>query len=1692
MSNKSAMTESIPIASVISTGGGGGVFEQHVGASFLGLLLVGGFLPVFPQAVPAKLHFQAKRLGWNVDDLVIDGVDPLGQIHHLAAQIKRTFAVSESDDDCRATFLAAWRDFHNSTLFDRSRDALLLIVHLGTNRLLGDFGWLLTQARASLSVEDFALRRTGSGLLNKRSKADYESVKKILAKETGETIDETQLWQFLCAFHLLSYDLSGQSAKDEAWVRTLLELVATDGVPQTSAEKTWSQLVELAGKASTAGQSLERDKLPSEMLLRHRPIAAAEHSSVTALRQHSDTVLKRVADGANGLTFPRVVLAGQLADAASASRLVLIVGSAGSGKSVLAKRLVKAVTAQYFAFAFAAEEFRAPHIDKVLSDAQIGVNWSTLRSLLAMQDQKMVLIEGLERLLESDDRGALLDLLRAVADDHTLNLVITCRDYHAETVERTMLRPSGVEYRRVVVPDLSEDELTEAIRALPVLQVPLSSPSLRRLLRNPFMLARAAELSWPVGQALPLTEKALRERLWSEVVCRDHQPRDALPRRRAAALTKIALDRARSLQPYVEQAGGDAQAIDALASDNLIVFDSPRRVRIAPAHDVFEDWALVEWLSSEFASAEGDANYFALARESHPALRRAYRKWLQEMIESDPSAASAYLSPVTSNPAIPDYFRDDTLVAVFQSSAGTTFLSAFSSMLLQDDARLLCRAIHLVRVACKTVSPLATKGAELARQWHVPAGAAWPTLLAFLVDRWDHVPSHVYPLILGFLEDWAKGISWQDPYPAGATSAGLLLERLLPHVKEGWRGESEKQRVLSLIVHAPKVVEPLFKDLIQRAEAITNRREDPEAELFAETLLKTFQTFAACRDFPDDVIQLCLSQWKARRTEDDNNYYSGLRDVDSVFGLHEHLPHRFFPASALQGPFHHLLLFHPVSALRFIVGLVNQAAEHYGEQRTRLQYVEEPIRVTMDFPDGGRREIWANARLWNAFRATSVMPHVLESALMALEKWALEAMAQQHTEGFALKALDWILRNTNNAALVSLVASICIAHPAKTGEIALALLGCRDFFALDRQRFVTESHSLAPGGMGYQEQLFQEERVASNKLPHRRRHLEQLALDLQLGPQRESVWKILDGYQSALPPLDQQNDEDRLWRLCLSRMDLRKYEQKGATEDGFIQIQMRPVESDIQAVIDRSAPDQDRYNRHISLFLWATNQFERADTHLDKAKEWRERLAQAKLISEELLVDSSDPPMASGGPAIVASICIRDRWDELGIADRAWCTKTVLDHVSRLPTGEDSIEFVAKNPMNGVPACAHVLPLMRRRAGPEADVVHGLITALLHFNEDVRLQAIRGVSEFLVKQDTSLTTFCVWVLVEHATKWVEIDRRERAQGYGERSKFMVRMKEAVDHVRRSASTMWYESFPDLHKLGFGSWPERQLARELIHLFREHPESEQARAYFARLSAALKIWWKLDRRRRSGGGEDRDYELEHLAERALAGFLLECPTQSALQLAQPLVAAASDNSEKVAGILRWLLILEDGRTSTTPFWELWQAFAEQVRVAPWVAQIDREHATGQQLVRETFLNTRWKEGIRNWSRLGPHFSDIDKHFEGMAASTFVLESYSHYLYHIGQSSLPNAFVAIADKFGDTLGASISSDGTLRWYQDALLARVMYEDLPTLKASPRLRKAVMTILDALVHAGSSVAFQLRDDFVTPSSNTFTAAS
>jgi hypothetical protein len=96
---------------------------------------------------------------------------------------------------------------------------------------------------------------------------------------------------------------------------------------------------------------------------------------------------------------------------------------------------------------------------------------------------------------------------------------------------------------------------------------------------------------------------------------------------------------------------------------------------------------------------------------------------------------------------------------------------------------------------------------------------------------------------------------------------------------------------------------------------------------------------------------------------------------------------------------------------------------------------------------------------------------------------------------------------------------------------------------------------------------------------------------------------------------------------------------------------------------------------------------------------------------------------------------------------------------------------------------------------------------------------------------------------------------------------------------------------------------------------------------------------------------------------------------------------------------------------------------------------------------------------------------------------VLDSYVRFLYHIGERSLPAAFVRLSASLKRGRASEMLRNSNTVFMLEVLLQRYVYGRPLVLKRDPAMREAVLFILDLLVEGGSSAAFRMRDDFVTP---------
>ena len=1715
------------ISSPISTGGAGTFFEQHVNAHWLALLLVRGMPPILRDCSLEEVHLQTRRLGWRTDDFLICCQDRAGQCRKLAGQVKRTFTVSANNPECKKAIQNFWKDFNNTQKFSPDCDRFALVTRLGTTTLLQHFSSLLDCARASRHKADFEQRLNDRGFINEKSVRYCNEVRKIIGEIEERGVSVSEVWPFLCVLHVLSLDMSSASGHTESTIKNLLAYTA--GVPTESgiASDTWNALLREAGVGMSEARSYQYENLPKELRQRHTPIGDTEQYALQALSDHSTPILDGIRSTIGDVHLDRNRLVQQVSEQLESNQVVLISGVAGSGKSVIAKDVFATLeNAGYFAFSFRGEEFAHSHLDKTLQAIRVPTTAVQLGAILAGQNRKLLLVESIERLLEKSTREAFDDLITLLVKDKSWRLLLTCRDYSADLVRAAFLQPMNVCHSVVTIPPLDNEDLDRVKAVHPSLTYPLGNAALRQVLSNPYFLDKALSIKWSEDRSLPQSEREYRTLVWRDIVRVDHRRAKSMPSRRENSFEQVALRRARALTMYVSCDDLDREVIQELQNDSLIVHSQESDSLLAPAHDVTEDWAILHWIQKQYLKSEGSLQALSVEIGTHPAVRRTYRKWVTELVESDPQAADELFQAVIREGEISSHFRDDTLISLLRSPFSSEFLERHAVELMANDSQLFSRLIHLLRVACVTAPAWLGSSVASASMFNAPEGPAWASVLRLAQTHFTSlVPKHV-PLLLRLIEDWGQGVNAHNPYPEGYEAVAAIAHRLLPYF-EGYRSADQRTTILKVIAKIPNADRERFVGLLRGSPADDKR--DQTAENFRTIILEDMHGMPAARDMPVLIVSAAKDHLLCSEADlqSDRNYGSSLA-LEPLFGIKGFISHRFFPPSAYRGVFLPLLRYHPREGFDFIIEVFNHSADWYARPRVRSESVEPPFEMLLTFADGTSRTQWCNKRLWMWYRETSVGPYLLHSILMALECWLLELADSEPHE--LDETLQGILRRSESAALTAVVASVATAFPHEASETLLVLLQSRTCIQHDRRRLASEAQ--APSlfaevfpSPNNRNKIYEDERKKTDARPHRRHDLEWAIMNLQLGPFASRVYEIIDRHRVEMPPPKRQSEDDRIWRIALHRMDLRHYttveDAPGApavsedpdsreANETFIFLKPDEVDSDLQEMVRQNATQSQSMNARTELHNWGLTVFRHEEGTTYDPAQWRQKLQNARTVAvsdlhgaaslkdriRRLFARDRIAALFAGngdesewdrdGPGFVAAVCVRDRWDEMSDDERDWCLNIICSEIEHKGDRWDEVSRVQLNSLSADRPCAWTLPLLIGKEVSEKQrtrVRQTFVLALTHAVDEVRLSAASGIGRHLWTIDRELALRCVNALATEAILLQREIDSDSILAYPERR--------GIDAIGEKAASIVRNRFYKLGGIaddahlefdptrGF----EANANRQILVILSQAPSELTAIAAYARLAHKLLEWWNPTAEERHKGDPHLESELQQL----LLEFLLRIPISAATQILQPILDSIDRHSREISWLFRGLISVEDRQPNTTQFWSLWQLFADGVKDARWLAGLDDEHSTGREMISAIFLGTFWKENVRHWRSLEGNDQHIHKLFENLPLSSIVLNAYVSFLYHVGMQSLPDAFIRIAQRLQQADPSQMVLEGNTIFCLEILLQRYVYRHSLKLKRKRKLRDAVLFLLNFLIENGSSSAFRMLDDFVMPVSPT-----
>lgn len=1124
-------------SNVFSQGGGGTIFEISVQTAYFITFLLGGQVPGLPESHITYFRQQSGSEGYATDDVLLRCEDENGS-HQVLMQIKHLINITAADKTFSEVLTAAWKDFNNTTLFDPSKDKIYLVSSglpmVVKNHLLPVLAW----AKAKDNSADFLNEVTR--ITNK--KKYYDLFKSIITATTA-TVTDDDLFRFMKCYEVLDYDLDQPASVTKASILTSLGLAKDT---PSSATSIWNDVFNMLSESNSKGGQYDLSGRPAAILDKlKKGYYNTIQKDLFRISTASQELLDVVTDTIGSYHLTRQDLLSEGLELLTAGQVVLITGDAGAGKSAMAKALLAALRrdATGYVVVFKSDELLRDPLRKWFADQGIFQSLKEIFSHFALLPNAIIYVDSMERLLEGE-ADAFRQIQKAVEELPSLKLIGTCRKGLLNLIQTKFF--AAKPFAELQVPYLTTWELNLVCQHEPALRPAADNTELQQLIRIPKYLDFAYKaIAVGGGDYSTMSEAKFQATLWSAIVENVMDgAKPGMPSRRTQSFIDIAVVRSRKMALFVGPTSPpDAEALDLLKRETVLLQQGTFPL-YAPAHDVLEDWALARYTDNLFATVGASGNFFTQLG-TEPAMRRAYRLWVQLALKEQDNTKIAFFTNNLTDANLDGFWHIESLIAVLNSTHCERFLRDHLALLKANDWTLLFKVIQIMRTACRV------NGNYLDQKVLVPEGASWTAILKILAEDKSNIPVAYLPVLQSMLEEWKMDVLVKLDLPAATRDAGLLAFYLIEHhlAAKGtaYRGDKPTEKLVTLLFAFAGGITTELQAEFDRAPGLMeldrgqpgNNRLITYGRTLLEQVLKGPAASQVARFLPDVIFDLARQRWYrkprpklegmeemvAQMTE------SSMLDKSFRFGLASDHPIRG-TESALSTPLLWLLEYHTDKALDFIIHLFNHATDHY---KAHVYESDKVTEITLRLPNGTNTMQTASPALWTMYRGHTGMTNaLLTSILMALEKYLLRLGAQGETKGDLLRhCLKILLTNSHSVATTAVVASVVQAYPLMAGEWMLAVLDQKDFYDWDIARYTQDLQSpflMQDGSLDVRE------RTTSHYLVHRKQFDAGLRGFViyywvtigQLIPQLEAM---IDRLYAAADPKDLD------WRKTLEHID---------------------------------------------------------------------------------------------------------------------------------------------------------------------------------------------------------------------------------------------------------------------------------------------------------------------------------------------------------------------------------------------------------------------------------------------------------------------------------------------------------------------------------------------------------------------------
>ncbi|MDR0295382.1 MAG: SMEK domain-containing protein, partial [Prevotellaceae bacterium] len=718
---------------------------------------------------------------------------------------------------------------------------------------------------------------------------------------------------------------------------------------------------------------------------------------------------------------------------------ISIHGEAGSGKSVLCKKLVESEEKMLYA---RAEQFREA--------TDINAIWGfNIKQTLEYLGESPIIffIDSLEFIADVPTKWDLL----LTFYEHTkmyphAKIITTCRTSDKNAFIKIEGAYSVFSY---VVEELTESELLLIANKYPIISNMNNTASYAKLLKSPFYLNLIISKITDFDNIAD--ENELREYIWKYIICMDDLETKNV-------VESIVFTRAMKFSLGAITSNYDTKIIRKLISSNVLI---ENRNVIRLKYDIFEDICFEQYLDAKFDECRGKYDEFFSEIEGFGrCIYRRYQIWVENKLFAK-SNREKFLNVLVFSKTMPQNWRKQTIIGLVKSRYCVQFFDDFGATI--SSAGIIGDFIKITNLYAFEVTPYSKEYLHVQLR---PCGEGRQNLIHLVAQAELYKGDAVSQVDIEKLcSDYARAQTKEEQ--TAKTTSLILIYFLENHISES--DSSKNYRLSKDIISMLKPIYQLAnysKEWIMSfwAELTTCYKGDNDnrhlaADIIEDTL--KFEHVHLAKHLPAELCTLAEMFWTYSPVERyghiDHGYDGDRDDITYLYGLSKKAK-RYANNSnkgALYDSFF-LILFKSNFWIGFdwAINFINNAVINFAKKQDEDLPLYEIYFIKDDF----KKSYLGYPEMWLASTDEYRMPMIISDMIYCLKEvlyefLKAEVLTNEEKNKFAKDVRKYIYEKSNNIALLTLIADIGMDFMIERPGFSLDLVTNIEIIQCDINRY---------------------------------------------------------------------------------------------------------------------------------------------------------------------------------------------------------------------------------------------------------------------------------------------------------------------------------------------------------------------------------------------------------------------------------------------------------------------------------------------------------------------------------------------------------------------------------------------------------------------------------------------------------------